>query len=219
MLLHKNREAFDEEVVHRLLRIQKNVEVETSLISELLELSKIKTRRQRIEQVDLNDLVREVAEVFEGDFVSHGIQFVVESPLPWMQCEKARLRQLFQNLIDNAVKYMGDGSVPDGRGIRVKQIRIGASVREGEADFYVQDTGMGIDPEDVQSIFYVFRRGRSAAVRAQPGKGVGLACVKSIVESYHGNVWVESEPGGGSTFRFTINGKHLVESNTLVGAM
>lgn len=219
MLLHKNSEAFDDEVVHRLQRIQKNVEVETSLISELLELSKIKTRRQRVETVDLNELVREVADVFEGDFVSRGIQFHVESPLPAVQCEKARLRQLFQNLIDNAVKYMGEGTAHPQRGHRMKEIRIGAAVREDEASFYVQDTGMGIDAEDKESIFYVFRRGRNAAVRSQPGKGVGLASVKSIVETFHGNIWVESEVGCGSTFRFTINGKHLVESKTLAGAM
>ena len=157
--------------------------------------------------------------IFECDFQSRGIQFIVESPLPTLRCEKPRLRQLFQNLIDNAIKYMGDGKPDASAGIRVRRICVGADVRDDEVDFYVRDTGAGIDPEDQESIFYVFRRGRSAAVRSVAGKGVGLASVKSIVETYQGNIWVESEVGQGSTFRFTINGKYLVESKALVGAV
>ena len=68
----------------------------------------------------------------------------------------------------------------------------------------------GIEPEDLDKVFYVFRRGRSAAVHAVSGKGVGLASVKSIVETYSGTIWVESVVGRGSTFRFTVNGKYLV---------
>ncbi|HET6251080.1 MAG TPA: ATP-binding protein [Tepidisphaeraceae bacterium] len=217
MLLRRKRDNFDDEVVHRLQRIQKNVEVESALIGELLELSKIKTRRQRMENVDLNDLVREVAGVFEGDLQSRGIQFIVDSTLPILRCEKPRLRQLFQNLIDNAVKYMGDGMLHPPHG-RLKQIRVGSATCGEDVSFYVHDTGMGIEPDDLETIFYIFRRGRSAAVRSIAGKGVGLASVKSIIETYRGNIRVESEVGRGSTFRFTINGTYLVESRELAGA-
>jgi signal transduction histidine kinase len=218
MLLHKKRDVFDQEVIHRLERIQKNVEVETGLISELLELSKIKTGRQRIAQVDLNPLVREVAGVFEGDLQSRGIRFVVETQLPVLRCERPRMRQVFANLIDNAIKYMGDGTPSCVDRQPMKEIRVGATVRDDEVELYVQDTGMGIDDDDRETIFYVFRRGRSAAVRAIAGKGVGLACVKSIVETYNGSIWVESSVGQGSTFRFTINGKYLSRSRELAGA-
>ena len=228
MLLHKHRESFEADIVNRLERIQKNVEVETDLIAELLELSRIKTRRLKLEPVDLDALVREVAEVFEHDLRGRGIRFVVDGLLPRLNCERARLRQVFQNLIDNAVKYMGegvpaggatgegssgDGAAAGGGAVPtspLKEIHVGATVRADEAEFYVRDTGIGIDPEDLDKVFYVFRRGKAAAVQNVSGKGVGLASVKSIVETYNGSIWVESRPGSGSTFRFTVNGQYVL---------
>jgi signal transduction histidine kinase len=217
MLLHKHRDVFEDDVVNRLERIQKNVEVETDLIAELLELSRIKTRRLKLEPVDLDVLVREVAEVFEHELRGRGVTLAFDGPLPRLRCERARFRQVFQNLIDNAIKYMGEGLVPDGAAggggaAPLKEIRIGCAVRADEAEFYVRDTGMGIDPEDVDKVFYVFRRGKGAAAQNVSGKGVGLASVKSIVETYNGSIWVESRPGRGSTFRFTVNGQFVLPS-------
>jgi len=203
MLLVKNREKFDQDVVHRLERIQKNVDVETDLIGELLELSRIKTRRQKIETVEIDALVRDLADVFENDLKDRNIELVVDNPLPALECEKARLRQVFQNLIDNAIKYMGD--TPD----KPREIHVGCNLNPNEAEFYVRDTGMGIEPDDIDKVFSVFRRGKSAAVQNVAGKGVGLSSVKTIVEMYSGCISVQSRVGEGSTFRFTINGKHV----------
>jgi len=204
MLLMKSKEKFDEDIIHRLERIQKNVEAETDLIAELLELSRIKTRRQKMEPVNLNQLLRDIQGVLENDLSSHGIEFVLDNDLPVVTCEKARVRQVFQNLIDNAIKYMGEK--PN------KEIHIGCSLGVNETEFYVRDTGIGIDPEDLSKVFFVFRRGKNAANFNVPGKGVGLASVKSIIETYNGSIWVESELGKGSTFRFTINGKYMTSA-------
>src|SRR3954470_14558396 len=108
MLLMKHREKFDDDIIHRLERIQKNVEVETDLIGELLQLSRIKTRRQKLEPVNVDEMVRELQGVFENDLKTRGIELILDTELPSLVCEKARLRQVFQNLIDNAIKYMGD---------------------------------------------------------------------------------------------------------------
>ena len=89
-------------------------------------------------------------------------------------------------------------------------------MRADEAEFYVRDTGIGIEPEDIDKVFFVFRRGKSATVQAVAGKGIGLASVKSIVETYEGSIWVESELGRGTTFRFTVNGKHVPDTNKFV---
>ncbi len=199
MLLIKYKDKFDEDVLHRLERIKKNVDVETDLIAELLELSRIKTRRQRMEPVDVEAVVNELRGVFEDDLRSRAIDLVVDTPLPVLDAERARVRQVFQNLIDNAIKYMGDGPR--------REIHVGCAARAGEAEFYVRDTGLGIDPEDLDKVFFVFRRGKS--VQNIAGKGVGLASVKSIVETYSGTIWVESKLGAGTTFRFTINGRHV----------
>jgi len=127
---------------------------------------------------------------------------VVDTPLPTINCEPARLRQVFQNLVDNAIKYMGEGRPQ-------REIHVGCALRETEAEFYVRDTGIGIDADDVSKVFHVFRRGKNSAESNVPGKGVGLASVKSIIETYNGTIWVESDKDCGSTFRFTINGSFV----------
>jgi signal transduction histidine kinase len=197
MLLSKQREALDEDVIYRLERIKSNVEVESSLIAELLELSRIKTRPQKMEPVDLDAMINELRGIFEIDFRERAIELVIDTPLPRLDAERARIRQLFQNLIDNAIKYMGDGEK--------REIHVGCSRQGADRIFYVRDTGIGIHPDDQAKVFLVFRRGRNASVSS--GKGVGLSTVKSIVETYNGKIWVNSAIGAGSTFYFTLNEK------------
>lgn len=201
MLLIKHKEKLDEDIVHRIERIQKNAQIETDLISELLELSRIKTRRQLMELVEIAGLVNEIRDVLEDDLRQKRIELIVETHLPTLYCERTRMRQLFQNLIDNAVKYMGES--------QRREIRIGCAVQAEHAEFYVRDTGIGIDADETNKIFTVFRRGKASAIQNIPGKGVGLAGVKSIVETYDGSVRVESQVGTGSTFFFTIGEKYI----------
>jgi signal transduction histidine kinase len=244
VLLMKHREKFDEDIIHRLERIQKNVEIETDLIGELLELSRIKTRRQKLEPTEIEPMVRELRDVFENDLRSKGIDLIIDTPLPNLVCEKARLRQVFQNLVDNAIKYMGSGDNPASdektstqlvsitplevktstqlvsfaagevrRGnIKPREIHVGCQMKLTEAEFYVRDTGMGIEKDDLDKVFFVFRRGRNSHTQNIAGKGVGLASVKSIIETYNGKIWVESELGKGSTFRFTINARFVANN-------
>jgi signal transduction histidine kinase len=152
--------------------------------------------------------VSDLAGLFEDDLRKNSIEFVISGRLPVLNCERARMRQVFQNLVDNAIKYMGEGSEVDGVP-NTRRIEIGCTVRPQEAEFYVRDTGIGIEPEDAAKVFHVFRRGKHSAVQAVSGKGVGLASVKSIIETYNGSIWVESQVGRGSTFRFTINGQYV----------
>jgi signal transduction histidine kinase len=155
-----------------------------------------------MEPVEVQQIIHELGELLENDLKSRGIALITDGTLPTIHCEKARLRQVFQNLIDNAIKYMGDAGA-------TKEIHVGCCVGHNEVEFYVRDTGIGIDPEDIGKVFFIFRRGKNTATANVPGKGVGLASVKSIIETYSGTIWVESELGKGSTFRFTINGKYL----------
>jgi len=211
MLLMKHRDKFDEDIIHRLERIQKNVKHQTDLIGELLELSRIKTRRMKMEDVELDPLVRDLGGIFESDLRTKSIELVFDTPLPALNCERARLRQVFQNLIDNAIKYMGEGQTTESG--PVKRIHIGCVTRTEEAEFYVRDTGIGIDQEDIGRVFVVFRRGRNTNSTNVAGKGVGLSSVKSIIETYNGTIWVESQIGKGSTFRFTINGRFVSQAS------
>lgn len=190
MTILKWGQALPEEVRQRLQRIQANVDVESSLISELLELSRIRTRPQKREVVDMGRLLSELAATFEFDLRQAGIELRAARTMPRLYVEKIRIRQAFQNLIDNAIKYMHR---PSGGLIEVSYCR-----RDGMHLFSVRDNGPGIPDQDHQRIFYVFRRSSNAA--DVEGKGVGLAVVKSVVANYDGRAWVQSQMGAGSTF-------------------
>jgi signal transduction histidine kinase len=201
MLMMKSRAGLSDEVVQRLERIKKNVDIETDLINELLELSRIKSKKQQLEPVDLESMVWDIRGMFENDLKTRGIELVVDTVLPKLWVEKPRVRQVFQNLVDNAIKYMGEGPV--------REIHVGCTDRGSEVEFFVRDTGSGIHEDEVDKVFYIFRRGRSETTQKVAGKGVGLASVKSIIETYSGKIWVKSRLGEGTTFFFTINGKYV----------
>jgi signal transduction histidine kinase len=156
-----------------------------------------------MEPVNVAAMVGELRDLFDNDLRSESIQLIVDTPLPVLHAERTRIRQIFQNLFDNAIKYMGTGAT--------RQINVGCVMHPTEIEFYVRDSGVGIDPVDAEKIFFVFRRGKSRTTQTIAGKGVGLAVVKSIIETYNGKIWVTAAPGQGSTFRFTINGKFLAQ--------
>lgn len=126
---------------------------------------------------------------------------VTHDPLPALPAEPVHLQQIFQNLVSNAIKYRGD---------QPPRIHIGA-VCEGDAwRFSVQDNGIGIEPRYKDQVFGLFKRLHSGT--RYSGTGLGLAICKKLVERYHGRIWVESQPGAGSTFFFTLAPGELAES-------
>jgi len=113
-------------------------------------------------------------------------------PLPSLVAEEVLLMQLFQNLISNSIKY---------RGKETPRIHVSAE-RDGEGwRFAVLDNGIGIDPQDFDRVFGMFKRLHGSEI---PGTGIGLAICKKVVERQGGRIWVESESGRGATFKFTI---------------
>jgi signal transduction histidine kinase len=111
-----------------------------------------------------------------------------------LAAEEVMLMQVFQNLISNAIKY---------RGAATPRIHVSAQ-REAEGwQFAVRDNGVGIDPQDADRVFGMFKRLHGGEI---PGTGIGLAICKKVVERQGGRIWVESEAGQGSTFKFTIPG-------------
>jgi signal transduction histidine kinase len=123
---------------------------------------------------------------------------VVETDsLPAVAAEHSHVRQLFQNLIGNAVKYRH----PD----RVPEIRIGWTLSGHEIVFCVADNGIGIEPEYHKRIFGIFRRLHGRSIQ---GNGIGLALCKRLVEHYNGQIWVQSEPGRGTHFYFSLPRAH-----------
>jgi PAS domain S-box-containing protein len=162
------------------------------LINDLLEFSRVSTRGRRVEPVDANEVLGTVRATLSAAIEDAGAQ-VTNGELPTVMVDSTQLGQLLQNLIGNALKFKGDKS---------PRVHIAASEQAGEWVFTVRDNGIGIDPEYFDRIFVIFQRLHVTA--DYPGTGIGLAVCKRIAERHGGRIWVESEPGNGATFSFSI---------------
>jgi signal transduction histidine kinase len=164
-----------------------------ALIGGLLNVSRVATRTNPTQEVRLQTAVETIIESFRYQLEQQRIAVRV-GPLPAVRGDPVRLTQVFSNLVDNAIKYMGDGPR--------REIEIG--LRNGNdtrPTFFVRDTGPGIPAESHDTVFRLFRR---LAVNGVPGEGLGLTMVRKIVEKHGGRIWIESSPGQGSTFCFTL---------------
>jgi signal transduction histidine kinase len=163
------------------------------LINNLLAYARAsQTGDSSTEPVDLNKVREKVLDHLKTA-VEEAHATVQSEPLPNLYIEESRLQQLFQNLIGNAIKYRRPDAAP--------HIRISAIKRGDEWTFSVADNGMGIDPAYRAKVFDSFQRLHQTS---SPGTGLGLAICRKIVENLGGKIWVDSEPGKGSIFQFTI---------------
>jgi len=181
----------DEEDQHCLERILANVTHMDALLTHLLDLSRIGRVAGPTEEVVVAALLREIQEDLAVKLEEAETEFVVQE-LPTVRADRTRLRQVFANLIDNAVKFRSAE--------RPLRIEVGCQEEGGCYCFHVSDNGAGIAPRYQERIFAPFQQLDAEA----EGVGMGLALVKKIVEHYGGRVWVKSDPGEGATFYFTI---------------
>lgn len=163
------------------------------LINDLLKLSRVGTRGKPFEMVE-GDKVLDAALANLNIAISEAKAEIVRDPLPTIFADDTQLIQLLQNLIGNAIKFRQPGAVPT---IRVNATRMGRAWQ-----LSVVDNGIGIAPEYFERIFVIFQR--LHAKTEYPGTGIGLALCKKIVERHGGRIWVESKPGEGTAFHFTI---------------
>ncbi len=204
MLLRKHSDGMCADAQAKLERIAANVQSETEMLSDLLELSRVRNRPGKDVPLALGQLVQQVIDSLAYEIDQAAVDVRVATDLPTVVADRNRLRQVFMNLIENAIKYL-----PADR--HKREVRIGYEHTRGEHTFYVSDTGRGVDAQDRRRVFHVFQRARYSGNYEIEGRGVGLATVKTIVESYGGRIWVDNRPDGedGAVFRFTI-GKHHV---------
>ena len=163
------------------------------LIDDLLQLSRI--GRTRLEQapVGMSSLVKDVSLELSFALQEKHVELLIDPDMPTVPCDPARMREVFKNLISNAVKY-NDKPQP--------KIAVGCRSDNGGFTFAVRDNGIGIAPEFHEKIFKIFQRLHHR--EEYEGTGVGLAICKKVVEAHGGGIWVESAPGEGTTFLFTI---------------
>ena len=179
-----------------LQRIRDAVAHMQRLLGELLELSRIGRLANPTEQCAMDEVVRRAIGQLEGVIAQRGVQVDIATALPQVTGDVVRLIEVIQNLVENAIKFMGGQPDP----------RIEIGVREDGEDtvLFVRDNGAGIDPAYQEKVFDLFERLEDHT----EGTGIGLALVKRIVEVHGGHIWVESEgQGHGSTFCFTLSEK------------
>ncbi len=162
------------------------------LIEDLLAYSRVGTRGKDFQVVESGASLDRALANLRASIESSGAQ-VVRDRMPEVLADGAQLAQVFQNLIGNAIKF---------RGAEPPKIHVGAETRDAVWVFTVKDNGIGLDTQYAERIFMMFQRLHNKA--EYPGTGIGLAIVKKIVERHGGRIWVESEPGNGATFGFTL---------------
>ncbi|MDI7275733.1 MAG: hybrid sensor histidine kinase/response regulator, partial [Anaerolineae bacterium] len=167
------------------------------LIDDVLDLSQIEAGRMGLvkEPTDVAEVIREAAEMLQKLTQRKGLylRVEIEEPLPIMDLDRTRIRQVLLNLLNNAARYTAQGG-----------IAVEARVHDEDLVISVSDTGPGISAEHLERIFQSYYQVESSVTRRQGGIGLGLALSRYFVEMHGGGIWAESQPGVGSRFCFTL---------------
>ena len=208
-LLAKRLEG-DEESRALAQHIQAGAERMRALTRDLLAYARLEREPSASEPVDLDEVLREALDSLAGPLRDRDAEIVVED-LPAVTGDAGRLRQVFQNLLANAIKFT-DGGRP--------RVEVSAGTENGMVRVRVRDNGIGFAPGQAEMIFRPFQRLHSAD--RYEGTGIGLAVCQKIVEQHGGRIWAEGEPGEGATFTFTLPRLEVLQqdppSASLVGA-
>ncbi len=163
------------------------------LINDLLEFSRVTTKGKKFEAVNMEEPLENALTNLKLYIEENDASIIPNDSLPTVSGDYSQMTQLFQNLIGNAIKY---------RSSEPPKIHISATNEDNNWLFSIKDNGLGIDPQYTDIVFKIFRRLHTNS--EYEGTGVGLAITKRIIERHKGQIWVESEPGNGSTFYFTL---------------
>ncbi|QLD88184.1 PAS domain S-box protein [Natronomonas salina] len=192
LLEHRCGDALDEEGGEYLEFAVDGADRMREMVEGLLAYSRVETRSGDTRPVDLDSVLTDATDVLQMQIQRSDVEITSEE-LPRVLGDENQLLQVLQNLLDNAITYSGDDP---------PEIHVAAERRGEECVVSVSDDGMGIDPDDQDDVFTVFNRLHGGD--EFDGTGIGLALCERIVENHGGEIWVESEPGEGSTFSFTL---------------
>src|SRR5215211_6525256 len=182
-----------DQVQRDIQRIETAADTMDKILSDLLEFARIGRVRRPTEDVNVRQLVQEVLQRLDGLIRTKNITVQIAPVFPLVHGDRVRLREQFENLIENAIRYTQGNEQP--------QIEIGTRLQDGQTVFFVRDNGQGIEPRYHTRIFQLFEK----LDPNMEGTGIGLALTKRIIEVHGGRIWVESGgQGHGSTFCFTL---------------
>jgi len=179
----------DDKGLQYLAWIQKEGKDLATLAERTLDLARINHEPAPVESVDVCSVVSEILALLKTEVERQRVRVSIAPDLPKLLCRRIHVKQIFENLLGNAIKYMGSQSNP--------QVEVGWLKNERGTEIFVRDNGVGIDPSMLERIFFPFVRLGNGEVA---GSGIGLSIVKTVVDQYRGSVTVDSLPGTGSTF-------------------
>ncbi len=197
------QDMYDEKGRRFSNRIMANIEIMSSRIQEILEVAKIGMITYDFKINASKNIVNNVLASLEDQISSNNINTIINNNLPAILCDEKRIRDVFYNLVTNAIKFMGDD--------KQRQITIGCDNNNNCYKFFVEDTGIGIRKEYQEHVFRIFSRLKEIETE---GTGVGLIIVKKIVELHKGKIWIESPvvSGKGTRFCFTLPNDETITS-------
>lgn len=192
LLASRYSTAFDGEAKEFMAFIVDGAARMQQLIQDLLAYSRVGTRGGEFRLTDCGGALQSALMNLHSAMENSG-GTITSDPLPWVTADGSQLTQLFQNLIGNAMKF---------RSADAPRVHVGVREAENEWVLSITDNGIGIEPQYFERIFVMFQRLHGKG--EYPGTGIGLAICKKIVERHGGRIWVESEPGRGCRFCFTL---------------
>ncbi|MCF8235481.1 MAG: transporter substrate-binding domain-containing protein [Bacteroidales bacterium] len=192
-LLDDYSDRLDDEGKRFIDTIRRNASKMDQLISDLLNLSRVSRSEMRLSDVDMKSVAVEIFNDIAGESEKKEVEFVVDD-LPRAKCDPTLIRQVWGNLIGNALKYSAHS--------KVKKIEISAKHSKEETSWCVKDSGAGFDPKYMDKLFGIFQRLHKA--EDYPGTGVGLAIVQRIIHRHGGKVQAKGETGKGAEFCFSL---------------
>ena len=195
LLTQRYSDKLDGQALEFLGHIRRGATRMETLVRDLLSFTQVTKLDVIPETTDANEALSKALADLEGAIQESKVR-VTADPLPSVRMHERHLQQVFQNLVGNAIKYRSAERAP--------VVHISAERQDGRSVFSVSDNGIGIDPKYSQTIFGLFKRLHTS--NEYEGTGLGLAICQRIVDQYNGRIWVNSEPGKGSVFKFTVPG-------------
>ncbi|MGK0388191.1 MAG: PAS domain S-box-containing protein [Maribacter sp.] len=194
LLKRRYQHLFDERAEEYMNFIITNVNNMNELIKDLLDYSRVNTKELDVDEIDMNSLLLDLVDMYHHLPENKGLIFDIQKLPSEFVGNYTKLKQVFQNLINNAIKFQIKGTPP--------KIEITCEDLVDKYQISIKDNGIGIEQKYMEKIFLVFQRLHTKI--EYEGSGIGLAICKKIVEQHGGDIWVESELGKGSTFSFTL---------------
>jgi light-regulated signal transduction histidine kinase (bacteriophytochrome) len=195
LLLEEFGSTLDSQARHYVNRIQEGTRKMGQLVDELLCLARVGRQTANLQMAGLDSMVEEVVAMLKPEWDGRDVEWKI-APLPSVECDQTLVKQVFQNLISNALKYS--------RPRRPAVIEVGPTQVDGELAIFVRDNGVGFNMRYADKLFGVFQRLHRP--EDFEGTGVGLATAQRIVKKHGGRIWAEAELDKGATFYFTVGG-------------